>query len=210
MASELERALSRAGPDAASNAWAGLYRLWGVKADVQGDEQACAQAPAVGLRCLRGGGSWTVLTQLDRPAVLLLVAGDGRRIPVLLQELLGPEVRVQVDGKEMQVPVDELKQDWLGHYRVLWKTPPKGSALLRLGDQSSDVAWLRQQLQQSTGLTSIAPDATRFDAGLEELVRTFQRDNALNADGVAGPRTLIHLNNEQRRPSVPRLGMVNG
>lgn len=208
--SDLERALSRAGPEAASNAWAGLFRLWGVKADVQGDEQACAQAPAVGLRCLRGGGSWTVLTQLDRPAVLLLVAGDGRRVPVLLQELLGAEVRVQVDGKEMQVPVDELKQDWLGHYRVLWKTPPKGSAVLRPGDRSSDVAWLRQQLQQSTGLTSIAPDPTRFDAGLEELVRTFQRDNALNADGVAGPLTLIHLNNKQQRPSVPRLGVVNG
>lgn len=210
MGGELERALSRAGPDAASHAWAGLYRLWGVKADVQGDEQACAQAPAVGLRCLQGGGSWTVLTQLDRPAVLLLVAGDGRRIPVLLQELLGSEVRVQVDGKEMQVPIDELKQDWLGHYRVLWKTPPKGSAVLRPGNKSSDVAWLRQQLQQATGLTSIAPDPTRFDAGLEELVRTFQRDNALDTDGVAGPRTLIHLNNKQKRPSVPRLGVVNG
>jgi len=208
--SDLERALSRAGPDAASNAWAGLYRLWGVKADVQGDEQACAQAPAVGLRCLQGGGSWTVLTQLDRPAVLLLVAGDGRRIPVLLQELLGSEVRVQIDGKEMQVPVDELKQDWLGHYRVLWKSPPKGSAVLRPGNKSSDVAWLRQQLQQATGLTAIAADPTRFDAGLEELVRTFQRDNALDADGVAGPRTLIHLNNKQQRPSVPRLGVVNG
>jgi general secretion pathway protein A len=207
---DLKRALSSAGSDAPRHAWAGLYRLWGVQADVLGDEQACAQAPAVGLRCLQGGGSWTVLTQLDRPAILLLADDQGRRVPVLLQELLGDKARIQVDGREMVEPVDVLKQSWFGRYRVLWKTPPKGSAVLRPGDQGSDVAWLRQQLQQATGMRSIAPNPTQYDAGLEELVRSFQRDNALNVDGVAGPRTMIYLNTLEKRPSVPRLGVVKG
>jgi general secretion pathway protein A len=210
MATDLERALAQAGPDAAANAWAGLYRLWGVQANVMGDDQACAQAPGVGLRCLQGAGSWTVVTQLDRPAILLLVARGGRRVPVLLHELLGATVRMQVDGKEIEVSVDELTQDWLGHYRILWKTPPKGSAALRPGDHGSDVVWLREQMQRATGLTSIAPDPGYFDDGLKQLVQEFQRGQGLEDDGVAGPRTLIYLNNLERRSTVPHLGVVNG
>jgi general secretion pathway protein A len=210
MATDLQRALAQAGPDAASHAWAGLYRLWGVQADVLGDEQACAKAPGVGLRCLEDAGSWTVVTQFDRPAILLLVASGGRRVPVLLHELLGATVRVQVDGKEIEVPVEELIQDWLGHYRMLWKTPPNGSAVLRPGDRASDVAWLRQQMQRATGLTSIAPDPGYFDDGLKQLVQEFQRDQGLQDDGIAGPRTLIHLNTLERRSAVPHLGVVKG
>jgi general secretion pathway protein A len=210
MATDLERALAQAGPRAASSAWAGLYRLWGVQANVLGDEQACAQAPGVGLRCLQGAGSWTVVTQLDRPAILLLVAAGGRRVPVLLHESLGATVRVQVDGKELEVTVDELMQDWLGHYRILWKAPPKGSAVLRPGYRSSDVAWLRDQMQHATGLTSIAPDPAYYDDGLKQLVQEFQREQGLQDDGIAGPLTLIHLNNLERRTTVPHLGVVNG
>ena len=61
-------------------------------------------------------------------------------------------------------------------------------------------------MQRATGLTSIAPDPMVFDAGLKELVQTFQRERELNADGVAGARTFINLNNLGTQPSVPRLG----
>jgi general secretion pathway protein A len=205
----LAQALTLAGPRAAPNAWAGLYRLWGVQAEVMGDAQACAQAPGVGLRCLQGSGSWTMVTQFDRPAILLLVSDGGRRVPVLLHESLGSTVRVQVDGRELEVSVEELTRDWLGQYQILWKTPPQGSAVLRPGDRGSDVAWLREQMQRATGLTSIAPTASFFDDGLKELVQEFQRDQGLQDDGVAGPRTLIYLNNQERPATGPRLGMVD-
>ncbi len=206
----LERALAQAGPEAVASAWAAVYRLWGVRARVSSDEQACAQAPGVGLRCLQSGGSWTVLEQLDRPAVLLLVANEGRRVPVALLEVLGDAARVQVDGRELHVPLETLERAWLGHYRVLWKTPPGGSAVLRPGDRGADVDWLRKKMQQATGLASIAPDSTFFDDGLKELVQNFQRDHGLDADGVAGPRTLIYLNNLERQPAVPHLGVAKG
>jgi general secretion pathway protein A len=209
-ASDLELALARSGQDAASSAWAALYRLWGIQADVAGDEQACAQAPGVGLRCLRGAGSWNMLSHLDRPAMLLLNTRDGQRIPVVLLELLGADVRLYIDGRELVVPVDELQQAWLGHYRILWKTPPRGSAVLRPGQSGSDVTWLRDQLQKVTGMTAITPNPAVYDDGLRELVLQFQREQGLQADGVAGPQTLIHLNNLVRQLSVPRLGVVSG
>jgi general secretion pathway protein A len=125
---------------------------------------------------------------------------------VLLQEVWGSGVKLKLDGREMEVSIGELKRHWFGEYRLLWKTPPNGSTSLRYGDRSADVKWLREQLQRVTGLTSIAPDPMVFDAGLRELVQTFQRDQELSADGVAGARTLMNLNNLDVQPSVPRLG----
>ncbi len=204
---KLNELIAQAGPDVVTRAWAGLYRLWGVQAAVNSDEQACAQAPGVGLRCLQGGGSWGILMHYDRPALLLLVADGGRRVPVLLQEILGSDARVQVDGEELVVSVAEIEQRWYGEYRLLWRTPPDGRAVLRPGDRGADVAWLRERLQAVTGMASIAPDLNYYDAGLEELVAGFQRDHELTADGVAGARTFINLNNQEKQPGVPRLGI---
>ena len=97
---------------------------------------------------------------------------------------------------------------WHGIYRILWRTPPNGSAVLRPGDRGRDVKWLREQLHKATGLTSIAPDPLFFDAGLQELLESFQGERDLNADGVAGPRTFIILQNLSREPDVPRLGVA--
>jgi general secretion pathway protein A len=207
-AMDLKLALAQAGPDVAAQSWKSLYSLWGVQSSAISDEQACAQAPAVGLRCLQGGGSWTVLKHYNRPALLLLVAAEGRRIPILLQEMVGSKVRVQVDGRELEVPVDELERHWFGEYRLLWKVPPNGKATLRPGDRNADVKWLRDRLARATGLTSIAPDPLYFDAGLKQLVQSFQRGQELNADGVVGAQTFINLNNLDRDSSVPRLGAV--
>jgi general secretion pathway protein A len=205
---DLKLALAQAGPGVDAQSWKSLYSLWGVRSSAISDEQACAQAPAVGLRCLQGGGSWTVLKHYNRPALLLLVAAEGRRVPILLQEVVGSKVRVQVDGRELEVQVDELERHWFGEYRLLWKTPPNGNAALRPGDRNADVKWLRDRLATATGLTSIAPDPLYFDAGLKGLVQSFQRGQELNADGVVGARTFITLNNLDRESSVPRLGAV--
>ncbi|VAW73203.1 General secretion pathway protein A, partial [hydrothermal vent metagenome] len=202
----LEQQLAATGPNAAANAWSGLFGLWGVQSDAISDAQACAAAPAAGLRCLQGGGSRTVLQYYDRPAILLLVGPGGRRVPVLLQEIRGNHALLQIAGRPVDVPVETMERHWFGEYRLLWKTPPGGSAVLRPGDRNTDVQWLREKLKQATGLTSIAPDPLFFDEGLKTLVQDFQRSRELDADGVAGARTFIHLNNLSRQPTVPRLG----
>jgi general secretion pathway protein A len=129
---------------------------------------------------------------------------------VVLLEMLGDAVRVLVDGRELVVPRDELVRAWLGHYRILWRTPPNGSTVLRPGARGSDVSWVRERIQQATGLSAITPDPAYYDAGLKELVQEFQREQGLQADGVAGPRTLINLNNLDGQQALPRLGVVRG
>ncbi len=205
----LAGALADAGSSAAERAWAGLYRLWGTQSSALSDEQACAQAPAVGLRCLQGGGSWAVLSHFDRPALLLLVAAEGRRVPVLLQEVKGSEVTIEIDGRRLDVGLRLLEQHWFGEYRLLWKVPPNGSVSLRPGNRGKDVRWLREQLQHATGMAAISPDSVNFDAALKELLESFQREQGLRVDGVAGPRTFIHLNNLSSETGVPRLGAAS-
>ncbi len=203
----LPSALATASDRAAAQAWRGLYRLWGLESSPGSAEEACAQAPSSGLRCLQGGGSWAVLQHYDLPAVLLLVGPEGRRVPALLQDVRGNSVTMQVDGVGLQVPQDELNAYWFGEYQLLWKMPPNGSAMLRAGDRSKDVQWLREQLQHATGSTSIAPDPWLFDAGLYQLLQTFQSERGLSADGVAGPRTFIVLGNQSRQQGIPRLAV---
>lgn len=204
----LEQRLASASAAAASRAWAGLFSLWGMQSTARTDAQACAAAPAVGLRCLQGGGSRAVLQYYDRPAVLLLVGAGGRRVPVLLQEIRGDRALLLIDGQPLEVPLEAMEQHWFGEYRLLWKTPPGGSPVLRPGDRNPDVKWLREKLKLASGMSSIAPDPLYFDEGLKSLVQEFQRSHELSADGVVGARTFIHLNNLSRQPTVPRLGIV--
>ena len=208
LVTDWKSALAQASPQASSRAWKSLYRLWGLRSSAVSDEQACAQAPSAGLRCLEGDGGWTVLKRFDRPALLLLATAEGRRVPVLVREVAGSQARVQVDGRDFEVPVNELDRHWSGEYRLLWKVPPSGSAALRPGDRNADVKWLRDRLSKATGLTAIAPDPLYFDAGLKQLVQSFQRNMKMSADGVAGAGTFINLNNLDRASSVPRLGVV--
>jgi len=208
LAMDLSLVLARTGPNASSRAWKSLYRLWGVQSSVTGDEQACVQAFAAGLRCLEGRGGWADLRRFDRPVLLLLVTTEGRHVPVLVREVAGSQLRVQVDGRDLEMPIKELDRYWLGEYRLLWKVPPSGSDTLRPGDRNADVKWLRARMAKATGQTAIAPDPLYFDVGLKELVRSFQRNLRMNANGVADARIFIKLNNLDRASSVPRLGAV--
>ncbi len=202
---ELEQLLAQAGPDAVARAWSGLYRLWGYQSAAISDEQACVQAASVGLRCLQGAGSWTVLRSYDRPAVLLLTAPEGRQVPVVLESVQGEQARILVDGQSLEVPVDALEQHWYGAYRLLWQTPPQGHMVLHPGTRNPDVRWLRDQLHLVTGMTSIVSEPELYDASLKSLVESFQRSRGLNTDGIAGAQTFIHLNNLHQQPDIPRL-----
>jgi general secretion pathway protein A len=199
--------LNAAGTTASARAWAGLYRLWGYDSEAVTDEQACAQAPAAGLRCIQAAGSWGILQRFDRPAILLLVSGAGRWVPVLLRYMTGQSVGLEIDGQELEVPRSELEKHWYGEYRLLWQTPPSGVVALRPGNRSNDVRWLRERLARIVGESAAAADPRRYDAEMKAMVESIQREQGLTADGVAGARTFIMLNNLDEQANVPRLRM---
>jgi general secretion pathway protein A len=73
--------------------------------------------------------------------------------------------------------------------------------------RGDDVLWLRQSLEQVSGLPS-SPDGDFFDASLQQLVESFQRSRRLAVDGVAGLQTQLVLDAALGRPGTPTLAQA--
>ncbi|HSH28706.1 MAG TPA: AAA family ATPase, partial [Thiohalobacter sp.] len=144
-AARLERYLNEADAPAAT-AWDHLFGRWGLEVGLTPGRSACEQARDLGLRCLHRTGNWNQLRQLDRPAVLQLLAGDGRRVPVALDGLDAAGARLRLDGQLLTLPLATLDRYWMGEYVLLWRSPIERE-LLRQGDVSEEVAWARRVLE---------------------------------------------------------------
>jgi general secretion pathway protein A len=84
---------------------------------------------------------------------------------------------------------------WNGGFIMLWR-PLAEIALIGEGSSGSAVTWLRKRLQRVDGIKApVIEGLDRFDAKLEDRLKTFQQRQGLTADGVAGQQTMIHLNN---------------
>jgi general secretion pathway protein A len=169
-------------PDAALRELAGL---WGESFEA-GD--SCRSAPAHGLRCFQGRGGLYELRQLDRPAVLTLRDGV-RTTHAVLVAMDDDTVTLSVDGAWQRVRVAALAARFDGSFTTFWKAPSQFREQVPAGDSGADVDWIAAQLGVSAGA-----GAQTFDAAMQKRLRAFQSANGLKADGMAGPRTWIRLN----------------
>ncbi len=78
--------------------------------------------------------------------------------------------------------------------------------MIAAGANEQAVQWLQGALQRGDGVVT---SAREFDRDLQQRLRAFQHSRGLAADGIAGPRTLIHLNNLLEQPQVPLLVATN-
>jgi general secretion pathway protein A len=189
-------------------AWTGLFQLWAVELPLEVKPDFCKYALEYGLLCSSEQGNWNTLRHTNRPAMLKLVDVDGVRVPVLLQQLEGEQATLVLGGELHAIDIRVVDQFWFGEYTLLLQAPPGGRLLLRAGDRSSDVAWLREQLEIAQGVKVLSPDPQLFDYPLQKQVLEFQRSRGLVADGVVGKNTLIQLNSSTGRDGVPVLQVV--
>ena len=143
------------------------------------DASDCSDLQGTGWSCLDVQWPLNEIRSFAQPA-LTLSGGDW--------QVLSPAVR-RYDGRAI----------------LLWQPPVGYDGLVRPGDQSPVVAWVRQQLDANWGQdwTSIGPSGVRvemdpkfYDPLLQKAVVDFQLQNALDPDGILGPRTLLHLMKE--------------
>lgn len=79
-------------------------------------------------------------------------------------------------------------------------TPISGEGLIEAGDSDPRVIEIRQRFDALSGLDGVAPapaplgEADVYDAALQDRVKAFQRSQALEDDGVLGPRTIEAMN----------------
>ncbi|QOL49645.1 ExeA family protein [Massilia litorea] len=166
-----------------------LASLWGATLPAG---EPCQVAFRLDLRCHTGRGGIYELRQLDRPAVITL--RDGRSTSyAVLAGMDERSVTLLADGKREKVELAALVARFTGEYTTFWKMPRAFRDNLAPGDQGADVDWLAARLAQLGGVT--APAAQQpFDARIGQLLRAFQSKQNLKADGVAGPRTYMRLN----------------
>ena len=186
-------------------ALAELFETWGLEYRT-GGRNGCTQAADAGLTCLYQRGSWTGLQQMDRPAILTLVDDDGNGHEVVLTAIIDDGAELSIGGVGVVHPVADITRLWFGQF-MLWWRPPTGAAVsLGPGSQGPGVAWLRSSLAAIDGrYASTDPRSEIFDAELEQIVRTFQREHRLDIDGLAGQQTQIIINSLLAVEGTPRL-----
>jgi general secretion pathway protein A len=173
-----------------------LLRLWEVEAETA--EDLCSLAQSVGLECLQSVGSLHLLGLLDRPAILHLRTAGGETFYATLVRLQGDSLELLIGGRSRHLSRQDLEQHWLGGFSLLWRPLLPLPKVLRRGDRGAAVEWLWRSLPD--GAENPGPAAGLFDQRLEERVKLFQVRHGLLPDGIAGPMTLILLNQRLGAP----------
>ncbi len=172
-----------------------LFRLWGISLNDPGENtSACEQAEAQGLQCLSGPGSLDDLRRLGRPAVLKLFDGQGREYYAALTGLKTETATLVIGTDTREVAVKDIESHWLGEYTLLWRTPPEYHGDIMPGKHDPLVPWINKELALVQGRTFQPLENTEFSEPLVNNIKKFQVSRGLIPDGIAGPRTLIHLN----------------
>ncbi|MES2257293.1 MAG: AAA family ATPase [Pseudomonadota bacterium] len=187
-----------ASPDAALRELAGL---WGQAVP---EGEFCPAAAKVNLRCLHGKGGLDDLRLLDRPALLKLSDSGGAPRYVVLTALGGGAAAISVDGKPQTLGLAALAAARFdGDFITLWRAPRAWRDEVSAGDRGPDVDWLAKRLALLRGARKPQENQALEGATLRQL-REFQSSQNLKADGVAGPKTFIRLN-QLGGVSEPRL-----
>jgi general secretion pathway protein A len=150
-------------------------------------------------------GGWSRLRDFDRPALLRLRDGDGNEGYAALGALGAETATLDLPDRSETLSLAELDGLWVGEYLIVWQPPPVGTAVIGPGASPQAVRWLRKLVSEVADLGIEDNGSGRFDALIEAAVRRFQTQSGLEADGIAGPRTLIRLHNAVDMPGPPRL-----
>jgi general secretion pathway protein A len=155
-----------------------LATLWGATLD---EGEPCEAARLHLLQCFRRP-SFTLaeMRQLGRPGVVTLRDGAGAAHAALITALGEDRITLQLDASPQTLRLASFAQVWQGDYATLWRTPP--------GETPASPAWLDEQLARLAGGEAGA------GTPLAARILAFQRASGLEADGVAGPMTLMQLN----------------
>ncbi len=105
----------------------------------------------------------------------------------------GDSVTLSLKGRAQKIGLGTLASRFDGGYVTFWSMPSLFREQINAGERGPEVEWIAARLAQANGQP--VPRAKRtLDLALQEQLRVFQAQHNLKADGVAGPRTYMRLN----------------
>jgi general secretion pathway protein A len=166
-----------------------LGAMWGKQLPT---DEPCQGAPKLNLRCYQGRGGLYELRLLDRPAIVAL--HDGQKLGyAVLSGMDADSATLSVNGQRQKVSLAALATRFDGEFTTLWTAPRAFRDEVHPGDTGPDVDWIAGRLAELNKLDA-PPAGQALDAPTRRLLKAFQAGQNLKADGVAGPRTYMRLN----------------
>lgn len=186
------------------SAFSTLFSVWG--ANRQPGTNACEQAKNdYGLNCLFLRGSWNIVRQLNRPAILTLTDQSGESHQVVLTKIDGDTAEIRIGDATVELPTDDISNFWFGESLLLWKPPNGVAKSYRQGLRDPNIKWLRNSLAVIQGVAVEQADSDLFDEALELQVKNYQRSRRLKVDGLVGQQTQIIINTDLGLDGIPVL-----
>jgi len=166
-----------------------LGQLWGQALP---PGEPCQGAPRLNLRCYTGRGGLYELRLLDRPAIVALHDGPAVGYAVLTA-IDGDTATLAINGQRQTVSLGAFASRFDGEFTTLWRAPRAYRDQVGQGDTGPDVDWIAARL---AALDKVAapPAGQAMDEATRRQLRAFQSAQNLKADGLAGPRTYMRLN----------------
>jgi general secretion pathway protein A len=156
------------------------------------------------LHCLNDMAKWEELLKLNRPVILEFTLPSAEKRYALLTGVSKDQALIHADN-DLSFPVNEVLQFWTGNFLLPWQTPRPKMTSIKPGELSTNVVWLRQQLNVALGKATSSKQPLLFDDNLKNQLTSFQHQQNLSPDGVAGARTLIQLDNLTGGVNSPHL-----
>ena len=184
-------------------AYTSLFRAWGKQYNSKTSVTACRQATTHSLSCLYKQGNLNSLKQHNRPAVLTMVNNMGEKRYLTITRIDGDIASISSGDRQYNIRLRDLDDHWYGQYTLLWLKPASYSSAVSPGDSGSFVRWLDEQISIISGQQQERISST-YAEPLVTMVKSFQSQQGLTADGIVGPVTIIHINT-QATTDVPSL-----
>jgi len=185
-------------------AWHELADFWHLPA-TNGDP--CLSATQHQLRCHQASKlTLPQLRQLDQPGLLTLHPPARPPVYAVLTGLGDQTVTLQASGQKFVVGWLALGQLWQGEFATYWKPPTGYTAAQGFGSAGPAISMLASELALLEGAAPPNPAAPApvLNSELSGRISAFQRTQGLEADGLPGPLTYMHI--ERARGVVgPRL-----
>ncbi len=138
---------------------------------------------------------------------------DGEPVHIISEALKLNNIRGLIEGVRLDhtyyTGLQKVLKIYTSNARLVDWPVIQGGLILKPGDENDQVPFLRRRMALAEGLeASFISQSKVYDDDLVQVVRRFQENHGIDADGVIGPGTIKELNvSPQKRVDQVRVNM---